>query len=433
MTSWICFCCKDAESNAPVFQTELPVRNSGLSSSKAETDETLTKSLFVQAESSAYISPVDHSSTVELIGMEFSPASKDYQLLTLIGRGSYSAITISLAKHLPSGNIIAVKRINIEICELNFTLIQHEIKMHKLLKHKNVLPLMCSFASNSEIWMIHPAMGYGSCRDLLHAHFREGFPEMAIAYILRDVVCGLDYIHSKGIIHRSVKASHILIGADGNVCLSGLRHCHCMMSNGCRLRTVHDFPEFYVNSLNWASRELLEQNLCGYDTKSDIYSLGITSCELANGVVPFQDLPLTQMLLSKIEGTTPRLLDSSTYIELHSQGTVKTDGKPSSSDSGKKLGENDVPDIYRRTFSTYFHEFIERCLNYDPPSRPSASILEQHTFFKQVRQKSIPPLTELLKPLKPIMPNLLPFEDLQVDDLANTFGNIETEPFDWTF
>ena len=47
--------------------------------------------------------------------------------------------------------------------------------------------------------------------------------------------------------------------ADGSVRLSGFRHSLSMTLHGQRRQSVHDFPDFYVHSLNWASRELLEQ------------------------------------------------------------------------------------------------------------------------------------------------------------------------------
>ena len=93
---------------------------------------------------------------------------------------------------------------------------------------------------------------------------------------------------------RSVRASHILISAEGHVCLSGLRFSYSMLQSGKRSKVVHDFPENYVNSLLWASPELLEQ-VFRYLVKSDLF-LG-KSCVFKDGfcmkkkVVSFKEIP----------------------------------------------------------------------------------------------------------------------------------------------
>ncbi|KAB0395062.1 hypothetical protein E2I00_020045 [Balaenoptera physalus] len=85
-----------------------------------------------------------------------------------------------------------------------------------------------------------------------------------------------------------------------------------MISHGQQQRVVHNFTKYNIKVLPWLSPEVLQQNLQGYDTKFDIYSVGITDCELANSHVPFKDMPATQMLLEKLNGIVPCLLYTST-------------------------------------------------------------------------------------------------------------------------
>lgn len=62
---------------------------------------------------------------------------------------------------------------------------------------------------------------------------------------------------------RSVKASHILISADGKAYLSGLRSNLSMISHGQRQRVVHDFPKYSIKVLPWLSPEVLQQVCAG--------------------------------------------------------------------------------------------------------------------------------------------------------------------------
>ena len=68
------------------------------------------------------------------------------------------------------------------------------------------------------------------------------------------------------------------------------------------------------------------QNLLGYNEKTDIYSLAVTSCESANGIVPYSELAPTLMFLEKLRGIKPRLIDCTTYAPHPLQNQGNQDG-----------------------------------------------------------------------------------------------------------
>ncbi|XP_040605863.1 STE20-related kinase adapter protein alpha isoform X2 [Mesocricetus auratus] len=415
----------------------------------------------------------------------FLPESGCYELLTVIGKGFEDLMTVNLARYKPTGEYVTVRRINLEACSNEMvTFLQGELHVSKLFSHPNIVPYRATFISDNELWVVTSFMAYGSAKDLIGTHFMDGMNEQAIAYILQGALKALDYIHHMGYVHRSVKASHILISTDGKVYLSGLRSNLSMISHGQRQRAVHDFPKYSVKVLPWLSPEVLQQNLQGYDAKSDIYSVGITACELANGHVPFKDMPATQetaitemagqdssgaeawrqdlkqrpwrmlltglllmacsacftvMLLEKLNGTVPCLLDTSTIpAEELTMSPSRSVATPSLNDSlatgSLRPSNGDSPaHPYQRTFSPHFHHFVEQCLQRNPDARPNASTLLNHSFFKQIKRRASEALPELLRPVTPITN----FEGSQSQDPSGIFGLVTDleglEVDDWEF
>lgn len=100
-----------------------------------------------------------------------------------------------------------------------------------------------------------------------------------------------------------------MISEEGQACICGLRYSCNVVKSGKWQRTIYAFPKSTKNNLKWLSPELLQQDLHGYNEKSDIYSLGMTLCELANGEIPFADVPETLMLTEKVQGHTPKIID----------------------------------------------------------------------------------------------------------------------------
>lgn len=150
----------------------------------------------------------------------------------------------------------------------------------------------------------------------------------------------------------------------------------------------------------------------------DIYSIGITICELGNGIEPYVDMSTTFMFTEKIRGfTQPLLLDYSTC--------------PSEEISDTGVTEQTRIIYSQRKLSDAFHKIVEICLSKNPIDRPSPTHLLNHSFFKQC--KHTPTLYEHFQSLDGLV-NLTKLDHQEnFVNIEQDLANIQNDDFEWNF
>jgi len=283
--------------------------------------------------------------------------SKSYELVERIGRGAFSTVWRAqlFGSDGASTTAAAVKIIDLENVMSSFEDILQEVQTMRLSKDANILRFYCSFVQANQLWMVTQLMDMGSCLRVMNIAkaigLGEGMNEEWLAYILRESLQGLAYLHSNGQIHRDMKAGNILLDSRGGVRLADFGVSGWTFAGGQRQEKVTTF----VGTPCYMAPEVMEQ-AGGYDNRADIWSLGITALELAKGKAPYAHLSPMRVLVVTIEEDPPSLKSYTPPNECQRTGAP---------------------------FSSAFDEFYKKCLQKNPKLRPPASELLKHKFLQQ--------------------------------------------------
>ncbi|KAL5248128.1 hypothetical protein ACHWQZ_G017341 [Mnemiopsis leidyi] len=286
------------------------------------------------------------------------PTSKEhYELLDVIGTGGTASVQIALCK--PRNEKCAIKRIDLDKTEFSIEKVIEEVNVMSKFAHENIAQYYTAFVVKLELWVVMRLYGGGSVLDVMkHILKTEGktgggiLDEVTIATILKEVLKGLEYVHSNQYIHRDVKASNILLGDDGSVVLTDFGGSGLIYDQSDRKQKTR---RTFVGTPCWMAPEVMEQ-VVGYNEKADIWSFGITAIELAVGKAPYHNYPPMKILMMTL-GRDPPTLDD-----------CLEDG-----DNAK--------------YSKPFKKIIEKCLVKDPAKRPSVAEIKKDPFFKKAKDR----------------------------------------------
>ena len=229
---------------------------------------------------------------------------------------------------------LAVKKMTLN--QQNMALMTTEISIMKNSRHPNVVEYIESYLVRDKLWVVMEYMDGGCLTEILDQFEHVRLTEAQVAYVCLCTLRALSYIHSLHRIHRDIKSDNLLLGTNGDVKLADFGYAAQLTQTKQKRTTI-------VGTPYWMAPEVIRgQN---YDTKVDIWSLGIMIMEMLEGEPPYMEFPpLRALFLITTKGVPP----------------LKTP----------------------EAFSPELRSFLNACLEKMPEARGSADQLLAHPFMR---------------------------------------------------
>eukprot|EP01088_Endostelium_zonatum_P009302 TRINITY_DN224_c0_g1_i1.p1 TRINITY_DN224_c0_g1~~TRINITY_DN224_c0_g1_i1.p1 ORF type:complete len:666 (-),score=192.69 TRINITY_DN224_c0_g1_i1:175-2172(-) len=215
----------------------------------------------------------------------------------------------------------------------------------------NIVRYFNSYIIDEEIWVMMEFMEGGSLSEAIKGNgvFEEG----AVAYVAKEMLSGIKFLHDRDLIHRDLKSANIMMTIEGDVKLIdfGL----CIKQKPSKKTSGEEEAEedsklgHMVGSPFWMAPEMIRREKCGREM--DIWSFAVCLLELANGEPPCRDSALKAMFTSATEG----------YPESGLKDTNK--------------------------WSADFVEFLKGCFELTPSKRKTADELLKSEWLKKAHTK----------------------------------------------
>jgi len=251
-----------------------------------------------------------------------------FEFIELLGVGACGKVLKAAHKQMMNFEL-AIKIIKQGGKELQADL-EKEIEILKECKSENVIAYYGTVLREKDTWILMEYCGVGAVKDVMRV-LNEPLNEIQCCYVVHHTLKGLSYMHSRprSILHLDIKAANILLSEQGIVKLADFGVSQFIKSS-----EMTKDQDDYVGSPLYMAPEIIKKQ--GYNSKADIWSLGITIIEMMELRPPNNDITTIEKLPLLAERPPPSL-------------------KPTTS----------VSQDFRRFLTTLFVK--------DPNQRPSAS------------------------------------------------------------